>query len=128
MTEHTKEFKEWYDAVYIGDGETVRKIPSATDKNYPAYMAGYTLALGAWIESRKKLSESNKKLNKTSRVQKCATALDGLSDDALDGGWNFREMSAYTKKLEVENAELKAALERSTGAQRAAVRAHSTLS
>lgn len=30
----------------------------------------------------------------------CWNALDGLPDDALDGGWNVRSMSAYTKGLE----------------------------
>lgn len=34
------------------------------------------------------------------RSAKCVNALAGLSDDALDGGWNFKEMSAYVKKLE----------------------------
>lgn len=34
------------------------------------------------------------------RAAKCVNALAGLSDDALDGGWNFKEMSAYVKKLE----------------------------
>lgn len=49
----TKDFKDWYDAVYIGDGEIYNKIPSATDKDYTDYMAGYTLAHGAWIEAIK---------------------------------------------------------------------------
>ena len=30
----------------------------------------------------------------------CWNALDGLPDGALDGGWNVRSMSAYTKALE----------------------------
>jgi hypothetical protein len=33
---------------------------------------------------------------------RCVKALDGLSGDALDGGWNFKEMSAHAKALEKE--------------------------
>ncbi len=45
------------------------------------------------------------------RIVDCVNALEGLSSDALDGGWNFREMSDYAKKLEAENAELKKELD-----------------
>jgi hypothetical protein len=34
------------------------------------------------------------------RLVACWNALDGLPDDALDGGWNVRSMSAYAKGLE----------------------------
>lgn len=34
------------------------------------------------------------------RLVACWNALDGLSDGALDGGWNVRSMSAYAKGLE----------------------------
>lgn len=34
------------------------------------------------------------------RLVTCWNALDGLSDEALDGGWNVRSMSAYAKGLE----------------------------
>lgn len=54
MSIETKDFKEWYDAVYIGDGETHDKIPTATDYSYRSYMNGYTLAHGAWIEAAKR--------------------------------------------------------------------------
>jgi hypothetical protein len=49
-----KDFKEWYDAVYIGDGEKFDHIPLATEKNYSDYISGYTLAHGAWVESAKR--------------------------------------------------------------------------
>jgi len=34
------------------------------------------------------------------RSAKCVIALDGLSDDALDGGWNFKDFRAYVVNLE----------------------------
>jgi len=43
------------------------------------------------------------------RIVACVNALDGLAQDSLDGGWNFKEMSAYTKKLEQSLANAKAA-------------------
>jgi len=46
-------FKEWYDAVYIGDGEIIDRIPRPTDKDYSEYMSGYTLAYGAYLEGVK---------------------------------------------------------------------------
>ncbi len=52
-------FKEWYNAVYIGDGEIIDRIPTATDKNYSEYMSGYTLAYGAYLEGVK-FAESQK--------------------------------------------------------------------
>ncbi len=39
---------------------------------------------------------------------KCIQACSGLPDGALDGGWTAAGISAYTKKLEVENAKLRA--------------------
>jgi len=47
------------------------------------------------------------------RLVACWNALDGLSQDALDGGWNFKDADAYTVRIEREldssravNAEL----------------------
>lgn len=40
------------------------------------------------------------RLANAQRLVACWNALDGLPDDALDGGWNVRSMSAYTKGLE----------------------------
>jgi len=34
------------------------------------------------------------------RVEKCVIACDGISDDALDGGWTARGLIEYTKELE----------------------------
>jgi len=44
---------------------------------------------------------------------RCVKALAGLSYDALDGGWNFKEMSAYTKTTEEELASYKRMFNRS---------------
>ncbi|KDC22989.1 hypothetical protein AZ20_4225 [Bordetella bronchiseptica E014] len=38
-------------------------------------------------------------------------ALEGLSQETLDGGWSGKGISAYAKRLEETNAELLAALE-----------------
>ncbi len=44
------EFKEWYDAQWLGDGEHGQAIPSChDDSKFNEYVDGYTLALGAWI-------------------------------------------------------------------------------
>lgn len=40
------------------------------------------------------------------RIVSCVNALQGLSDDALDGGWNFKSMSKYCKDIESERDEL----------------------
>ena len=44
------------------------------------------------------------------RLVACWNALDGLSDEALDGGWNVRSMSAYAKGLESKLAAARALL------------------
>jgi len=60
-------FKEWYDAVYIGDGEIIDRIPIPTDKNYSEYIGGYTLAYGAYLEgvkfAEKKIKEMIKNVD-----------------------------------------------------------------
>ena len=45
------------------------------------------------------------------RAAKCVIALEGLSDDALDGGWNYKDFSAYICRIEIERDELLEALE-----------------
>lgn len=45
------------------------------------------------------------------RLVACWNALDGLTDEALDGGWNVRSMSAYAKGLEIKLAVARALLE-----------------
>jgi len=37
--------------------------------------------------------------------------LDGISQDAIDGGWTAQGLSKYTKSLEVENSELRCKLD-----------------
>lgn len=46
------------------------------------------------------------------RIVSCVNALDGLPQDALDGGWTSAGISAYAKRLEGTNADLLAALKR----------------
>lgn len=45
------------------------------------------------------------------RAAKCVIALQSLSDDALEGDWNFKDFSAYVRKLEKDRNELLEALE-----------------
>lgn len=42
------------------------------------------------------------------RLVSCWNALDGLSQDALDGGWNFKDADAYTVRIEKERDSLRA--------------------
>ena len=52
MRANLDKFKEWYDDVFIGDGEFVTHIPvSVDDFYYSQYMAGWTLALGAYEQA-----------------------------------------------------------------------------
>lgn len=45
------------------------------------------------------------------RIVSCVNALEGLSNDALDGGWNFKSMSDYCKDIESQRNELLEACE-----------------
>lgn len=47
------------------------------------------------------------------RIVACVNALAGLSDDALSGGWNFKEMSTRTKAIEDELESYKRMFNRS---------------
>ena len=58
--EQLSKFKQWYDAVWLGDEEHGQTIPQAfSDERYAEYMDGYTLALGAWIESARQTANLN---------------------------------------------------------------------
>lgn len=55
----------------------------------------------AWPHGLRPDSKAN-----AQRIVKCVNALDGLSDDALDGGWNFKSISKYCKDIESQRDEL----------------------
>lgn len=45
-------FKRWYDSIWLSDENHGQKVPQHIgDDKYTEYMAGYTLALGAWMEA-----------------------------------------------------------------------------
>lgn len=44
------------------------------------------------------------------RIVSCVNALDGLPQDALDGGWTAKGASAHAKRLETVNEDLLDAL------------------
>lgn len=97
-----KDFKEWYDAVYIGDGERYNQVPSATDKNFPDYMMGYTLAYGAWIEATK-LANYDVALIASERddaIRHAAKIANAFQDLHNDYG-EIPEIKAAYKKVEL---------------------------
>lgn len=47
------EFKDWYDAVWLGDQEHGQEVPTnPSHPQFKEYMDGYTVALGAWQAAR----------------------------------------------------------------------------
>ena len=59
-SEQALKFKQWYDAVWLGDEEHGQTIPQTFyDERYAEYMDGYTLALGAWLESARQTTNLN---------------------------------------------------------------------
>jgi len=56
---------------------------------------------GAWPYGIKPNAEAN-----SQRIVSCVNALKGLSDDALEGGWNFKDMSRYCREVEQQRDEL----------------------
>lgn len=44
------------------------------------------------------------------RIVDCVNALDGLSNDALAGGWNYKDINAYAVRLEEQRRKLLAAI------------------
>jgi len=61
--------------------------------------------------TKEEIKIEEQKLLVRRRAARCVIALDGLSDDALDGGWNYKDFSAYVCKLEKDRNELLKALE-----------------
>lgn len=58
--EQLSKFKQWYDAVWLRDGKHGQTIPQAfSDEHYAEYIDGYTLALGAWLESARQTANLN---------------------------------------------------------------------
>ena len=46
------------------------------------------------------------------RIVDCVNALEGLSSDALDSGWNFKDMSKHCREIEQQRDELIETLEK----------------
>ena len=58
--EQVLKFKQWYDAVWLGDEEHGQTIPqSFSDARYVEYINGYNLAFGAWLESARQTANLN---------------------------------------------------------------------
>lgn len=51
-------FKEWYDAIWLGDQEHGQTLPKSGPE-YDRYMDGYTLAYGAWNAALAKIKEAS---------------------------------------------------------------------
>jgi hypothetical protein len=52
FSKESKQFKEWYDEWWLGDGQQGEIIPGSTDADFPKYLDGYTLAFGAWMAAK----------------------------------------------------------------------------
>ena len=50
--------------------------------------------------TKEEIKIEEQKLIARRRAARCVIALEGLSDDALDGGWNYKDSSAYVVNLE----------------------------
>lgn len=46
------EFKAWFDAWYVGDGEQGETIPGQSDPHFLTYIDQYTLGFGAWMAAK----------------------------------------------------------------------------
>lgn len=66
---------------------------------------GHAIAVAIDFKNAPGMREANAR-----RLVACWNACDGLSDEALDGGWNVRSMSAYAKGLENKLAAARALL------------------
>lgn len=55
--EESKQFKEWYDEWWLGDGQQGEIIPGSADADFPKYLDGYTLAFGAWMAAKHAANE-----------------------------------------------------------------------
>ena len=70
-----------------------------------------------WSEQWMSLPRESQNAN-AMRIVSCVNALEGLSQDTLDGGWNFKDHGTAARNTEIDrdrlkalNAELAAALE-----------------
>lgn len=90
MSEHTPCLLVVDDQIFDNDGAHETVIcgtgPEFTD---------HAIAVVVDFKNEPGMREAN-----AQRLVNCWNALDGLSDEALDGGWNARSMSAYAKGLE----------------------------
>ena len=59
-------FRDWYNAVWLGDGESSETIPVQGDKRYDEYLKGYTIALGAWMARAGYFSTAQTQVDSTS--------------------------------------------------------------
>lgn len=55
--EESKQFKEWYDEWWLGDGQQGEIIPGSADADFPKHLDGYTLAFGAWMAAKHAANE-----------------------------------------------------------------------
>jgi len=57
--------------------------------------------------TKEEIKIEEQKLLALRRAARCVIALEGLSDDALDGGWNFEGIAAYVCQLLRERDNLR---------------------
>lgn len=100
MSEHTSCLLVVDDQVFDNDG-----APETIICGTGTVFIGHPIAVVIDFKHAPCMREANAR-----RLVSCWNALDGLSSEALDGGWNVRSMSAYAKGLENKLAVAQALL------------------
>lgn len=90
MSEHTPCLLVVDDQIFDNDGAHENVICGTGPE-----FTGHAIAVVIDFKNAPGMREANAR-----RLVNCWNALDGLSDEALDGGWNVRSMSSYAKGLE----------------------------
>jgi len=92
--DNDREFKEWFDAIWLGDEEHGQFIPNQNDEDYAEYLEQYTLAHGAYkyalSNSNKRIAELEKDAERLATLDKSIQTLRDCTEiQCSDGNWIF---------------------------------------
>jgi hypothetical protein len=122
------EFKDWYDAVWLGDQEHGQEVPTnPSHPQFKEYLSGYTLALGAWQSARApllariaeleaKVAEETKRLDYVldnyGYMESSKTDAGGIAWQLMtqDEDENYIVLSGETKFFTTKRAAIDAAI------------------